>query len=153
MKTKLLLTAAALSLGLTSAAQAADTNTLEVSATVMAACGFQLPAATHNLAFGNLDPTSTADATATVTINYWCTNGTTATVTPDNGLYNSAGYRMKNAGTDYVPYALAFTGLTGTGGGKSVMLPLKVDGTIANADYVSAPVGGYADTVVLSLTP
>jgi len=152
MKTKLLISAVALGLGMAGVAHATDTNTLAVSATVLNACGFEFPGATHNLAFGNLDPTSTADATATVNIKYWCTVGTAASILPDGGLHNSGGPRLSN-GTNFIPYALTLTGNTGTGAGKMSMLTMTATGTIANSNYVNAPVGSYTDTVVLTLTP
>jgi spore coat protein U-like protein len=151
MKTKLLATAAALALGMTSAVQAADTNTLTVTADINGACGFQLP--TSTLAFGVLDPTSVADATASVDIDYWCTVGTTAATVAGDGDHFSGSRRMNDGGTNYIPYDLGLAGHTGTGLGKSTPLTMTVTGTIANGDYVNAAVGAYADTVVLTLTP
>ncbi|NIO38914.1 MAG: hypothetical protein GTO41_01175, partial [Burkholderiales bacterium] len=84
---------AGLSLLVTSA-NAANSNTLKVSATITGTCNFNSAnnaAGNAELAFGTLDQTSTAAASApAVAVNYWCTNGTAvSTFTAGNGLYTA----------------------------------------------------------------
>jgi spore coat protein U-like protein len=138
----------------TGAAVAAGTNTLTVSASVVGVCQFSTTSST--LAFGNLDPSSTSDATATGSVAYWCTKGTVASTAAGNGAnYDATNSirRMKN-GSDYIPYSLNVTGGTGTGAGKgSTALSLSLGGTIINGDFINASAGAYADTVTLTITP
>lgn len=152
MKSKLLFLVGACALGVTGIAQAAD-NTMTVTASLNGACGFVLPNST--LAFGVLDPTSAANATATTTVDYWCTTGTVAATVHNNGAnWDGSNIRMKETSSaNYIPYSLAVAGGAGTGAGKSSPLTMTVTGTIANANYVNAAVGSYADTVTLTVTP
>lgn len=134
---------------------AADTNTLTVSASVTGTCKFST--ATSTLDFGALDPSSSANATASGSVNYWCTKGTTATVSAGGGLNNSSGNRMKGAVVgDFIPYSMTLNGgatATGTGAGKSSPLTVALAGTITNANYINASADAYSDTVVLSVSP
>lgn len=150
MKSKLLLLAGACTLALTGVAHAAD-NTMTVTASINGACGFVLP--TSTLAFGVLDPTSSADATGTASVDYWCTTGTVASTTAGNGANWDGSVRRMKDGTNYVPYSLAVAGGTGTGAGKSNPLTMTVTGTVANGNYINAAVGAYVDTVTLTVTP
>ena len=140
------------------AALAGNTNTLKVTASITGTCNFDAANNTGGnatLAFGTLDQTSTAPATATQTsLDYWCTNGTTATsLSADNGLYFSGSRRLNNGGTGYIPYTLTVTDPGGAGTGKSNPITVTFDGDIANADYIDAPAGTYSDTVTLTITP
>jgi hypothetical protein len=42
---------------------------------------------------------------------------------------------------------------TGTGAGKSTAITFAVTGTVLNANYVNATVGGYTDTVQMAVNP
>lgn len=143
---------AALGLG-TLSAQAADTNTLTVTASVTGTCKFV--SATSTLAFGALDPSSAADGTATGSAQYWCTKGAAATVTAGNGDNFSGSRRLKHASlAEFIPYALTMpSGATGTGDGPANPITLSLAGTITNANYINASAGNYSDTVVLTVNP
>ncbi len=131
---------------------AAGLNTLTVSANVVGTCKFN--SATSTLAFGALDPSSVADATATGSTTFWCTKGAIYTLSNDGGLNNSGGPRMKHAAlAEFIPYALTLTPSAATGSGPSIPITLTIDGLISNADYVNASAGDYADTVVISVIP
>lgn len=131
---------------------AADTASVAVSATVVGTCKFN---SGGTMAFGNLDPASGADVNATLTQPaFWCTKGSSYTLSDDDGLYESGTtHRVKHAASaDYIPYTFTYTS-TGTGTGRTSPITMNIAGTIAGTDYVDAPVGGYADTVVLSVNP
>jgi spore coat protein U-like protein len=134
---------------------AADTNTLSVSANVVGTCKFNV--ATSTLPFGALDPTSAADATASGSVTFWCTNGASFTVSDDDGLYETGvnANRMRHATdvTQFIPYGLTLSPTTGTGTGPSTPITLTIDGLISNANYVNAMAGDYADTVVITVSP
>jgi spore coat protein U-like protein len=136
------------------AALAADTATVGVSATVVGTCKFN---SGGTIAF-TLDPTSGADATGTVTNPaFWCTKNASYTVSDDDGLYETGvgSRRMQHATTttEFIPYSFAYTA-TGSGTGKTTPITLTLTGaTVANANFVNAAAGSYADTVTLSITP
>ena len=124
MKAKLL-ALALISAGLVSPAvmAASTTHTLAVSATVLGNCKFNTAGPTA-LAFGSIDPSGVAPATATNTVTFRCTTGTTSSMTSDDGL-NESGVgapRMKEAGGAFLPYTLSLVGSaqlgTGFGGGQ-----------------------------------
>ena len=52
----------------------------------------------------------------------------------------------------YIPYSLTMTPLNGNAP-KNVPQTLTVDGTINGADYATAEIGAYVDTVVISILP
>jgi spore coat protein U-like protein len=131
-------------------AMALDTNNLAVSAVVTGTCRFN---STGAMGFGNLDPALATDATATATTQFWCTKGASYTLSNDNGLNFSGGLRMKHSVlAEYMPYSISYTA-AGTGAGKTTPVSVNISGTIANANYVDASEGNYADTVVLTINP
>lgn len=145
--------AAFLLMGASSVAMGA-TSTLTLSATVPGTCQFS--AATAALNFGTLDPTVSTDATVSVTPTIWCTKGTAYTVTPTGtggtyaaGIYNG----IMVSGVNSIPYKMVVNNPTGSGAGKSTTLPIKLDGTILNADYINVQIGAYTDTVTLTVSP
>lgn len=124
----------------------------QVSVSVTPSCRFSSSALT--LSFGQLDPASTAPATAVTTTQFWCTKGTTATLASTGGLYNNGKNRMKHASSsEYIPYTLTLSASSLTGGGKNVARQLTIEGTIDNPDFVNARVGDYSDTVEIRITP
>ena len=153
---KLLIAAAVVLIAIitSSVAMAAGTNTLTVNATVVGTCGFN--SATSIISF-TLDPSSSADATATTIPTFWCTRGTTVTAVTNNGLNFSGGSkRMKSTAnpTEFIPYSIAMTPGSTTGSGKGTPINLTVTGTVFNANYINAlAVNDYTDTVVITITP
>lgn len=137
----------------------AATFGLAVGATVLSAsnCKFRT-AAGSVLAFGNIDPSSATNRTATVNLTIRC-NGSAATasyaLTADDGLYGvgPGQPRMRHAvtATEFLPFTLD-TPITGTTP-KGVDTVLAITGTITPAQFQNAPAGNYADTVVLTLSP
>lgn len=145
--------AVALAASAGTAMAATSTATLDVKASLTATCSMSSPAAMNF----TLDTTSTNDATATSSINIWCTKGTSGTLTFGTGKYVSGGENyMKSASGDTIRYSLAVTKSgdeSYTGNGKSNSKDIGLTGTVANADYINATAASdYSDQVVLTFT-
>jgi len=149
---------AANALSVTGAALA-GVQAIAVSATIISAnsCTFN-NVGPVKLAFGAIDPSSASPVTASKGIRFRCTGSSalaTFFVTSDDGLY-SAGpgqLRMRHATitTEFLAYSL---NLPATGSvPKNTTQTLTVVGTIAPVDYANAHVGGYKDSVVLTISP
>ncbi|HEY2865193.1 MAG TPA: spore coat protein U domain-containing protein [Casimicrobiaceae bacterium] len=157
MKVTKLAAALGMSIGLVAAgvAYAADTSNMTVQAAVVGSCKFN---STPTLDFGNLDPASAGNGTGSSTISFWCTKGSSYTVTAGNGNNYDVGNttrQMKGPGvTDLMPYSLTLPATaTGTGAGKSTAISFAVTGTVLNANYINATVGSYTDTVQMAVNP
>lgn len=144
------LLAIALGMGLAATAMA-DTASVSVSATVTGVCKFST--ATGSVSF-TLDPSSAGNATGTVTQPvFWCTKGTTYSITDNGGVNNSSGPRMKGPGaTDFIPYSFTYTG-SGTGAGKSSTVTMNIASSVVNSDFINATAGSYSDTMTLTIAP
>jgi spore coat protein U-like protein len=137
---------------LSGAAMAGDTAQVNVSANVVGTCKF-LTGGT--MAFGDLDPSSGSDKSATVTQpTFWCTKNASYTIADDLGLNESGTQRrVKHASlTEYINYSMNYT-TTGTGLGRTSPVTMNISGTIPFADYRDASAGGYSDTVILTINP
>lgn len=88
-------------------------------------------------------------------VRYWCSTGTTHTITADNGQnYAGATRNMKRTGgTETIPYAWAHTPTTGTGSGPSPEAKVDVTVDLAANALASVPPGDYEDTVTVTITP
>lgn len=151
---KLMVLAAVVMVSLVSAGTVrAATQTVAVSANVVGVCQFLGGAGT--LSF-TLDPSGGGAVDGTPgQPSFWCTNGTTWTITDDDGLHEAAGsHRMQHATslTDYIPYSFTYT-TTGTGSGRNTTINMDIAGQVAAADYLDALGGNYADTVTLTINP
>ena len=155
MKTSIrAIAAAALALA-ASTGFAADNLSLNVTASVAAVCNLTL---SGPMAFGALDPTSTANATASVTASYKCTKGTAVTsFTVDGGITGTYAGSMTGAGAtpDSIPYTITWTNPTAyTGGGLGSAVAAKtvsLGGTITNANYVNVKPDSYAGSVSIAV--
>jgi spore coat protein U-like protein len=142
------------------------TSNLPVSATVSANCTID---ASGGVSFGAYDPIVTnasTDLTQTGTISTTCTNGSSATITLDQGANANTGstaaapLRRMLAGTsNYLSYQLysdsgmttVFDGVTGVGvTGTGAAVSTTVYGSVTAGQNV--PAGSYADTVVATVT-
>jgi spore coat protein U-like protein len=153
-KIKKVVLAILLTAGFMAAASAADTASMNVTASVTSVCKFT---AYPDVGFGALDPSSASAATATSNIQFYCTKGATyslAVGTGSNYDKTAVTRRMKGPGvTDYIPYTLSLASTTGIGTGKSTPITVVATGNIANADYVNVSTGAYSDIVSLTITP
>lgn len=134
-------------------ALASGTNTLTVTASVTGTCKFV--SGTSTLNFGALDPSSSSDVNGSGTTTFWCTKGTTQTLSAGNGAnWDGSKRNIKlTTGTDLIPYSLTLTPDGGTNQGPGSPRTLTISGTILNADYIDKTAGSYSDTVTLTVTP
>lgn len=137
--------------GSAAAAPLSNSQTLAVSATVLGVCKFV--AASTPMAFGNLDPSDSADATLTVDVSYRCTKDTVGTGLSFTGGVN----RTMLDGGKSLAYTLSIdTDATGTGtgfGASGAALTAKVKGTIAAAALNGAAAGTYSENVTMTIAP
>ncbi|MCC2673661.1 MAG: Spore Coat Protein domain [Ramlibacter sp.] len=133
---------------------AADNLTLNVTANVAAVCNLTL---SGPMAFGTLDPTSTADATASVTASYKCTKGTVvSSFTVNGGISGSYGGTMTGASTgpDSIGYTIEWTNptaYTGLGLGAVTAKTVTLSGTVPNANFVNVKPDSYAGSVGIAV--
>ena len=133
-------------------AQGGDTRPIQVTATVKASCRFD---STPNINFGDLDPAAATDKSQTVQVSFKCTRGVWYNFVVERGLnYQGGKRRMKNAaGNDFIAYDIDPVFAIGRGSGFETSESLALEGRVKGADYRSAPVGTYADTVRISIQP
>lgn len=131
------------------AAMAADTGTINASATVLATCKFNQNQGA--LAFGTLDAKTGSGAVATANLSYSCTNGTQSVVSLNNGVNFSDLKNMDQ--TSLIRYTLSTMGenQVGTGFGSTPLL-YEVNGAITFEAYSQAKAGSHVDTIFVSLT-
>ena len=141
------------------AALAASSSTT-VSATITSP-GFCLVfTPTTTLNFGNLDPSNPVDVNVSTTITIWCLRFGAPTVTyfagDDDGLHETGlnANRMQHTGTptEYLPYAMSVVPQSATIP-RFTVTTLTINGTVLGADYQTALIGDYSDTVTVQITP
>lgn len=157
-------------LALPAAASSPVTQSLPVSASVVASC---VISSVTGLAFGNYDPanvnaTTALNATGSIVVK--CTKGDAVTVTLDQGQNAATGStcaapsrRMKDSATDYLPYNVyqnngystvwgcATTDQQGfTSATALTPTTLTVYGSIPAGQDV--PINSYADTITVSVS-
>ena len=147
--------------GFASAANAAtDTDTMTVSATVVASCNV----AANDLAFGNYDPVSGSPLSVATTVDVACTNGTAYVVSMDAGLGTggTVAARKMTLASDTLIYSLyrdaghtnvwgetdGVDTVAGTGNGSAQTL--NVYGLVPASQ--TTPAGAYSDTVTVTVT-
>lgn len=137
---------------------ASTTHTVAVSATVTGTCRFNA-ASGATLAFGTIDPTGAVPVTASGTATYRCNNGTSPTVTTDDGLSETGANapRMRAGATaNYLPYTFTIAALaagTGLGNAPANDKTLTINGSVAVADFQAAAAGTFNDTITLTIAP
>lgn len=137
---------------------AANTGSLTLSATVLSknVCRFNSTATALN--FGNIDPTSAAPVTVTLSLVYRC-NGSDAVATwavsSDDGLNELAAgqprMRHTTSPANYLAYSLTFP--ASGSAPRNVNQSMTVTGTVFPASFSTAIAGSYSDTLVLSILP
>lgn len=138
---------------------AQDTDSMQVTATVIASC----EVAAQDLPFGNYDPVAAAPLDVNTTVEVTCTNGADYDVGLDEGAGAGAtvAARRMTAGVDTLAYALyrdaARTQVWGetidtdtvAGTGDGAAQTITVYGRVFAQQ--SAPAGAYADTVTVTV--
>jgi spore coat protein U-like protein len=102
---------------------------------------------TFNLNFGNYNPFNATALAQSSTVNVYCTTGTTATLSLDNGANASGVQKRMRSGTNYLNYSAALTFANGTS--TSSLVPLR-NGITLNGSVPAgqdAAAGGYTDTL------
>lgn len=150
-----LVAAALLALG--ASAHAADSQNLQVNATVSGVCKLTaVPAMSFTI-----DPSTTTNATATSTVQYKCTKNVVTTGftvgggTSGTATVNLAGQTSGN--TDVLPVGISWTNpaaFTGTGfGSGSTANSVTLTGTITPANFGNVRADTYANTVTIAVNP
>jgi hypothetical protein len=133
-------------------AAAADTQDLSVSATILARCKFVV--GTPSIGLGNIDPSGTADVTATADVEYKCTNGTTpGSLAPTSGGLTRS---MSDGGTPAktLAYTLEIPALSaGTGFSNGQEKTVTITGRVTPAQFNDAEAATYTETVELTISP
>lgn len=138
----------------------ADTGTLAVSAMVLSKSNCSITSANPlTLAFGDIDPASWANATATATATIRCNgkaNPATFLLTLGDGNHATGpSARQMQEGsvpTEFLAYSLTATPAFATIAKGATQL-ITISGTITPAQFQNARVGTYSDTVRITLTP
>lgn len=145
------------SAALSGSAAASDSQTMTVSAKVLAVCYFSSSA--YTMTFADINPHGSTNATQTTSIGYKCTKGTpAAAITFDTGATGSS-VNLSGTGANAsttVPVALAWTtpSTSGTGFGSGATdISFNVTGTITAANYGNLPADTYSKAVTVSITP
>lgn len=123
---------------------AADTASVDVSATVSPTCTFD--ATNFAMAFGAIDPTSAVDATATATVSFTCNTNDLITLDDLTGAYTML------SGADTLNYSIA-SGAIPTNGTAGLSQSVTLTGTVAVADFQAAVAGSYTDAVAINILP
>lgn len=138
----------------------AAAQTLAVSATILSknTCQFNNPASA-TLAFGNLNPLNPVNVTANTTFSIVCRGSApiaTFLIQDDDGLHETGlnANRMRHVTNPaaYLPYSLTLSPLSANVP-KNTNQTITVTGTVNGSDYQLAPIGSYADTVIVSIQP
>lgn len=138
----------------------ADEATVGVSATVLSKseCQFQGKDGA-SLLLGDLDPSMGGDVEKTVTLQFRCVGSApqaSFSLSHDDGLYETGPgvLRMQHEALPgaYLPYSLSLSPERGTVP-KNDAVTLSITGRVKGTDYQDAAMGGYADTVVITLLP
>jgi len=135
----------------------ADTANVDVTANIKGVCRIE---SIQSVDFGDLEQgTTAADKTAPGAVNYWCTKGVAYTITLGPGANPSGTTRQMKGqattnSTELLKYELvAQSPTTGTGRGPQTPEALTLQGTVRGVDYNVLSVGGFRDTVVITVTP
>jgi spore coat protein U-like protein len=136
---------------------AADQANVDVRANIKGTCKIESIA---SIDFGDLEQGTTAsDRTAPGTVRYWCSKGLTYNITVGDGN-NSDGTtrRMKGQAStnasEFLPYqVVADSAITGTGRGPQTPENFQMTGTVRGPDYNVVSVGGFLDTIIVTVSP
>ena len=151
-------------IGLTNSAVAGGTHTIAVSATVTGTCVVTGANQNSTLGFGTIDGSMAGPFNAVWSGGaFRCTNGTSYTVTSNDGLWETGSggtnNRMKlstaadcTTASNCIRYTLTSV-TSGTGQGMTTDISFNVTGQTTAADITNAPAGSYADTVILTVAP
>ena len=151
---KKLLIASLIASGFVAAGAQAATANLVINATVSSKCTISTAPAAINL---TIDPSTVAGpTTGTSNFGYKCTKNVTPTVfTAGQGGFFSAGNRMSDGATNFLPYSVTMPAASaGTGFGAASEITKTITVSVALADaQAAAASAAYTDTVVITVNP
>jgi len=138
----------------------AESGTLSVSAVVLSKSVCRITGATTmTLAFGAIDAASTANATASITNTIRCLGSdsmATYSIVAGNGQnpLGAGNRRMRHATipTELLSYSLSITPSSASIPKGSTQV-ITITGTITPPQFQDVRVGGYSDTVEITLNP
>ena len=152
-KQTLVLGLAAACMWMAGSAQAANSHSISVQATVTGTCQFN--SASSSIAL-TLDPTATTTVTGSDNVLYRCTNGTAPAFTLTSSSTSSTSGGNLVQGGENIPYTFSSTGGgAGTGMGnlaandKTLAVTVSVD----QSGAANVTPGTYSDTIVVNVTP
>lgn len=133
------------------AAQAADSHTITVNATVAGNCRFNAGTSTVNM---TLDPTATTTVTGNANVLYRCTKGSTPSFVFASGSTSSGvGGNLVN-GSESIAYTYATaSGGAGSGLGPGQDKTLTVTVSVDQTNAANVTPATYTDTIAISVTP
>jgi hypothetical protein len=136
-------------------AQAADSVSVTVNATIVGVCKFFTAAPVVNVTNtgvgSNIDPSSATTATGNALITYRCSSGTTPTFTvPATATVTCAACTGSPTMTPTITSANTGAG-TGLGAGQDKTL--TVTGTLLQAAFQNAAAGAYTGNITVSVAP
>ena len=136
-------------------AQASDSVSVTVNATVIGVCKFFTASPVINITNtgtgSNIDPSSATTATGNVAISYRCTNGTAPVFTVPATATVTCG--ACSGSPTMVPTISSTNTGAGTGMGTGNNKTLTVTGQIVQANFQNAAVGTYTGSMTVSVTP
>jgi spore coat protein U-like protein len=143
---------AGLAMFASSAAQASDTHTINVSATVTGVCKF-VSAGPTNVSL-TLDPTATSGGDSQpAVIQYRCTKNTAPVFTvASTSTGSSTGGELRNGGEAIVYAIAAASGGAGDGMGAGAEKDLTVTVSANHVDAANVPAGSYTDTITIDIS-
>ena len=110
-------------------------------------CTFN-PGQPNTASFGTIDPSLNTTMTFSLTVNYKCTGGASATFTITGANDSGPGaYRLRNTTqpTQYMTYSVSTVDVPGT--------KITLNGQLVAANYKNAYVGAYSDTLSVLVLP
>lgn len=144
----------------TAAAMAADTATLTVEAVVRETCLFNTSAVT--LVLPELDPAASVPVSGSAALEFWCSNGTTFSLSAsslNSGDFagptgNAADLRSTTLPSpEIIAYTLDYSTTASVGGGITSPITLNVDVDIAGGAYSDRTPDLYRDVVTFTISP
>ncbi|QKJ66517.1 spore coat protein U domain-containing protein [Deefgea piscis] len=143
----------AIALALLSSASFAEKKNVIINANVVGTCAFA-DANPITIDFDSLQA-GTAPTDKTGIAKFWCSNGTSYTLTANNGSNTTDTQKYLISGVNKIPYSLVLDNkATGTGAGVGTPINVVLTASITEAALDDAPVANnYTDTVTLTLNP
>jgi len=135
----------------------ADQANMDVGAELIGTCKIDQ---VTPIDFGDLEQGSTApDRIMVGSVRYWCSKGLRYTVKTDDGMNAQVlgSRRMKGQAstnaTEYLPYDLRPRRDSGTGLGPHTLETFEMEAEVKGRDYNTLSVGGFLDTVTVTISP